>query len=120
MKHPAKLSQDFSGALRTFSFWIANGTVGLPLLEGIDYWPEMRDSPSLMEMTYAIFANVIEFDESGQPVNAKWAEHRAAQYIRSYCDPSYKVVPPFEVWEQDLYGPAPKNDIKPWPAGAKR
>ena len=27
----------FSGALRTFSFWIANGTVGHPLLDGIDY-----------------------------------------------------------------------------------
>jgi hypothetical protein len=47
--YPRKLSQDFSGALRTFSFWIANGTVGHPLLEGIDYRPEMFASPSLME-----------------------------------------------------------------------
>jgi len=31
-----KLSDSFGGALRTFSFWIANGTVGYPLLEGID------------------------------------------------------------------------------------
>jgi hypothetical protein len=35
--YPKKLSPDFSGALRTFSFWIANGTVGHPLLEGIDF-----------------------------------------------------------------------------------
>ena len=44
-----KLSPDFSGALRTFSFWIANGTVGLPLLEGIDYRPELFASPGVME-----------------------------------------------------------------------
>ena len=120
MRHPQKLSQEFSGALRTFSFWVANGTLGLPLLNGIDYWSEMKESPSLMEMTYAIFANVVEFDEEGQPINAKWAEYRAAQHIRSYCDQSYKVEPPFEAWEQELYGPAPKNDIKPWPVEARR
>ena len=115
-----KLSPQFSGALRTFSFWVANGTVGRPLLEGIDYWSTMRESPSLMEQAYAIFANVIEFNESGEPVNAKWAEHRAAQYIRSWCDQAYKVEPGFESWEMELFEPPAREDIEPWPAGAKR
>ena len=53
-----------------------------------------------MEQAYAIFANVIEFDEQGSPINAKYAEYRAAQYIRSYCDQHYKVVPPFDVWNK--------------------
>jgi hypothetical protein len=119
MKHPPKLSHAFSGALRTFSFWIANGTVGLPLLEGIKYRQAMLEGPSLMEQAYAIFANVIEFDESGSPINAKYAEYRAAQYIRSYCDQQYKVVPPFETWEQELYDPASKFDSKPWPTAGK-
>lgn len=120
MVHPKKLSPQFSGALRTFSFWIANGSVGNPLLEGVDYWPALKDSPSLMEEAYAIFANVIEFDESGVPTNAKYAEFRAAQTIRRWCDPDYEVIPPFEDWETALNGPPGRIDIKPWPAGAKR
>jgi hypothetical protein len=115
--YPKKLSPDFSGALRTFSFWIANGTVGHPLLEGIDYRPEMFASPSLMEQAYAIFANVIEFSGDGMPTNAKYAEYRAAQYIRSYCDPTYTVNPPFEGWEVEFFGPPPRTDSKPWPPG---
>nr|WP_091664358.1 hypothetical protein [Massilia sp. PDC64] len=118
--HPHKLSSEFSGALRTFSFWMANGTVGLPLLEGIDYRPELVASPSLMEQTYAIFANVIEFSDDGTPTNAKYAEYRAAQYIRSYCDPTYVVDPPFDAWEVELFAPPPLEDSKPWPADLKR
>lgn len=120
MKYPAKLSREFSGALRTFSFWMANGSVGLPLLEGIDYWDDLKDSPSLMEEAYAIFANVLEFDENGVPINAKYAEFRAAQCIRRWCDPSYEVTPPFEVWETALYSPPSRMDLKPWPANAER
>ena len=97
-----KLSNSFSGALRTFSYWIANGTVGLPLLEGIDYYC-IFEEPSALERAYAIFANVIEMDEVGIVCNAKYAEMRAAQYIRSYVDSSYKVEPEFEDWEIDLY-----------------
>lgn len=102
-RYPEKLSPGFSGALRTFSFWIANGTVGLPLLEGIDYRPELFASPSVMEQAYAIFANVIELSDNGKPTNEKHAEHRAAQYIRSYCDSTYVVDPPFGNWEVELF-----------------
>ncbi|WP_183192586.1 DUF7677 family protein [Brevibacillus fluminis] len=65
-----KLSNSFSGALRAFSFWIANGTVGLPLLEGIDY-SCIFNEPSALEQVYAIFANVIEMDDLGIVCNAK-------------------------------------------------
>lgn len=116
MKHPAKLSHAFSGALRTFGFWVANGSVGHPLLDGIDYRQTILEEPGVMEQAFAIFANVIEFDEKGTPINAKYAEHRAAQYIRSYCDPGYQMTPPLEAWEQELYAPASKVDAKPWPA----
>ena len=97
-----RLSAGASGALRTFSFWIANRTVGQPLLEGIDY-SCIFDEPSALEQTYAIFANVLELDQSGAVLNAKHAERRAAQYIRSYLDSSYVVEPPFEDWEVHLY-----------------
>jgi hypothetical protein len=118
--HPRRLSAATSGALRTFSFWIANGSVGSPLLEGIDYWPALRDSPSLLEEAYAIFANVLEFDAAGVPLNAKYAEFRAAQCIRRWCDPAYQVTPPFEDWETALHLPPPRIDAKPWPADASR
>ena len=91
-----KLSHSFSGTLRRFSYWIANGTVGYPLLEGIDYISAFREEPSLLETAYAIFANNIEMDEDGNVLNAKYAEQRAAQYIRKYCDPTYEPTPSFD------------------------
>ena len=106
-----KLSNSVSGALRTFSFWIANGSVGYPLLDKIDY-KCIFEEPSALEAAYAIYANVLEFDEDGQVLNAKHAEKRAAQYIRSYVDRHYEVIPPFENWEVSLHSPPPKIDLK--------
>lgn len=100
-----KLSHSYSGALRTFSYWVANGTVGLPLLDNIDYWQTLRNEPSAMERLYAIFANVIEMNDEGEVTNAKHAERRAAQWLRSYMDPTYEVSPPFEDWEIYLHDP---------------
>ncbi len=97
-----KLGDSFSGAFRTFGFWLANGTVGHPLLDDIDYSCIFRE-PSALEQAFAIFANVIELDESGKVLNHKHAERRAAQYIRTYVDSSYKVEPPFEGWEVHLH-----------------
>jgi hypothetical protein len=98
----AKLSQSTSGAIRLFSFWIANRTVGQPLLDDVDY-ACIFEEPSALELTYAIFANVLELDADGNVTNAKHAERRAAQWIRSYVDSSYEVDPPFEDWEIALY-----------------
>ncbi|ANS80403.1 hypothetical protein SGUI_3007 [Serinicoccus hydrothermalis] len=92
--------------LRLFAFWLANGTLGLPVLEGVPYLELMGREPSAIEQTMAIFANVLEVDERGQVVNARAAQQRAAQYLRSYCDPSYEVVPPLEDWEVELHAPA--------------
>ncbi|HEY3802831.1 MAG TPA: hypothetical protein VGL61_09475 [Kofleriaceae bacterium] len=98
----AKLSYSTSHAIRQFSFWIANRTVGRPLLDKIDY-SCIFEEPSALEQTYAIFANVLELDDSGTVVNEKHAERRAAQFIRSYVEPEYRVDPPFEDWEVELH-----------------
>jgi len=90
---------------------MANGTLSEPLLKQIDY-KCIFEEPSALEMAYAIYANVLEFDENGQVLNAKHAERRAAQYIRSYMDSDYEVIPPFEDWEIALYQPPPKTDLK--------
>lgn len=98
----ARLSHSVSHAIRQFSFWLANGTAGLPLLEGVDY-SCIFSEPSALEQTYAIFANCLELDDSGTVLNAKLAERRAAQFIRSYVEPTYRVEPPFEDWEVQLH-----------------
>jgi len=96
-----KLSESFSGALRTFSYFMASGTHYQ--LKGIDYLKLYGEEPSAIEQAFAIFANVIELDEYGDVLNAKYAEKRAVDYIRSYCDPAFTVTPPYEEWETELH-----------------
>ena len=55
-----KLSHSVCGAIRMFSFWLANRTVGLPLLEGVDY-SSIFEEPSALEMTYATFLGLTRF-----------------------------------------------------------
>jgi hypothetical protein len=97
-----RLSESVSHAIRQFSFWIANRSLGHPLLVGIDY-SCIFEEPSALEQTYAIFANTLELDERGTVLNEKHAERRAAQFIRSYVQPDYVVEPPLEDWEVHLY-----------------
>ncbi|WIX83007.1 hypothetical protein QRX50_20695 [Amycolatopsis carbonis] len=98
------LSPGASGAIRRFAGWVARGSVGHPMLDGIDYWDELKDSPSQMEICFAIFANVLELDDQGQPVNEKYAERRAALWLYKYCTGE---LPPGEAeldgWEVELY-----------------
>ncbi len=98
-----KLSNDFSGALRTFAYFMSSGTHHM--LDGVTYLDLYGNDPSAIEIVYAIFANVIELDDYGNVTNFSYAQKRATDYLRSYCDPSFKVFPPFEDWEMELYGP---------------
>ena len=96
-----KLSHNVSGAFGTFSYFLASGThTGL---EGITYLDLFGEEPSAIEQVYAIFANVLEFDDSGAVTNLSHAEKRATDYLRSYCDPAFDVNPPFEDWEVALH-----------------
>ncbi|MBK8479210.1 MAG: hypothetical protein IPL39_23900 [Opitutaceae bacterium] len=98
-----KLHTSVSGAVRLFSYWIANRSIGQPELEGIDY-SCIFEEPSALEQVYAIFVNVLELDEEGKVKNTEQAERRAAQYIRQYVEgPKYVVKPPFEEWEVALH-----------------
>jgi len=103
-----KLSNSFSGALRTFAYFIASGTHYQ--LNGVKYLDLFGEEPSAIEQAFAIYANVIELDADGTVLNAKYAEKRAVDYIRTYCDPSFEVVPPYEDWEVALYEPPPLKD----------
>jgi hypothetical protein len=98
-----KVSHSLSGAIRRFSYWIANGTVGYPLLEGVNYVEDIKNEPSMFEQVYAIFINNIEMDEKGNVLNEKYAEKRAAEYIKQYYDKTNKIDIDFEEWEVNLY-----------------
>ncbi|MBW8243942.1 hypothetical protein K1F50_14130 [Muricauda oceani] len=104
-----KLSNSFSGALRTFAYFIASGTHYQ--LHGVDYLNLFGEEPSAIEQAFAIYANVIELDENGNVVNAKYAEKRAVDYIRAYCNPDFEVEPPYEQWEVELHSPPPIKDL---------
>lgn len=104
-----KLSNSFSGALRTFTYFISSGSHYM--LEDIPYLELYGSEPSAIEQVYAIFINVLELDENGQVLNAKYAEKRATDYLRSYYDSSCKVMPPYQDWEIELYDPPPLKDL---------
>jgi hypothetical protein len=95
------LSHSVSGAIRTFSYFLASGTH--TMLEGVEYLDLFGSEPSAIEQTYAIFANVLEFDTMGEVTNLKYAEKRAMDYLRSYCDPAFRVDPPLAEWETALH-----------------
>ena len=103
-----KLSNDFSGALRTFAYFMASGSHYI--LEEVEYLDLYGEEPSAIEQVFAIFANVIELDENGQVLNFTYAQKRATDYLKSYCDPKYTVSPPYEDWEVALYSPPSLRD----------
>lgn len=103
-----KVSNDFSGALRTFAYFMASGTHYM--LKDVEYLNLYGEDPSAIEMAFAIFANVLEMDREGQVLNFTYAQKRATDYIKSYCNPLFVVSPPFEAWEQELYGPPSLQD----------
>jgi hypothetical protein len=74
------------------------------MLEGINYWDELKDSPSQMETCFAVFVNVLELDEHGNPVNEKHAERRAATFLHQYCTGQLPPgEPDLEYWEVELH-----------------
>ena len=96
-----KLSNEFSGALRTFTYFIASGTHYM--LKDVDYMWLFGEEPSAIEMVFAVFANVIELDENGAVLNYTYAQKRATDYLKSYCIEGFEVDPPFQEWEIELY-----------------
>ena len=81
------------------------------MLKGVNYLSLYGDEPSAIEQVYAIFANVLELDEDGRVLNPQYAQKRATDYLRAYCDPNFQVDPPYEDWETELHDPPPLEDL---------
>ncbi len=105
-----KLSKGYRNALRFFTYYFTNGTLGHMVgdskLESLNYQERLMEIPSNMEMLIAIYSNNIEMDEDGKVTNHLHAMKRAAQFIREACpidDDEYVVEPEFENWETKLH-----------------
>ncbi len=105
-----KLSISTRSAIRFFTYYYANQTLGI--VSGIsellktDYLETMNEMPSNVEMMYAIFSNNIEMDDEGKVINFDHSTKRAAQFVASclfYTDKKFVVEPPFEDWEVELH-----------------
>ncbi|WP_433376130.1 DUF7677 family protein [Dactylosporangium sp. CA-152071] len=97
-----RLPDNVRSAIHYFAMRLTNGTLSPRLLNGIDYRPYLTDPGSELEMTFAIFTNVLDIDANGLVTNTDAAHHRAAQWIRARHDPSYRIDPPLQAWETEL------------------
>lgn len=99
----SQLPEGVRSACRFFGFYLGNGTLATDVMAGCDYLPVLAEGyGSTLEQTLAVFVNVLDVDADGRVLNEDAAGRRAAQYLRSYCDPQYVVEPPFEDWELEL------------------
>jgi hypothetical protein len=68
-----------------------------------DYADGLIDYGSGLEMTTAIFCNVLRMNAQYNIINEAWCRHRTSQYVRAFSDDDYKVDPPFRLWETMLH-----------------
>ena len=97
-----KLGDELRGHLRMFAYFLANRTLDLEILPGNLDYSAIFEEPSALEQVFAIWINIVELDDSGGVLNSAMANRRVAQYIRSYIDSKYVVVPPFTDSETEL------------------
>ena len=110
MDYKNNISSSFKSALRFFTYYFFNNTLGFvsgvsELLEK-NYVKKMVKKPTNMEMMYAIFSNNIKVDSNGKVLNFDAAVKRASQFVATCVAKPKKpfvVEPEFEDWELELH-----------------
>jgi hypothetical protein len=97
----ARLSRSLRGCIRNFAQMLNFRALEPGVLKDIDYSTMFTDDLSAMDETFAVFLNNLEIDDDGRVTNPAVAQYRAAQYIRRYWDPAYRMERPFESWETE-------------------
>jgi hypothetical protein len=90
-------------SVKAFSISLGDGRLQPDLLADIDYVPGLFNCGSTLEAIYAVFSNVLTIDERGNPTNQERAYFRAAQCVKQWCVPGYRVEPQFAGWETELH-----------------
>ena len=91
-----------AAAIINFTDQLGRGQLAPGLLTSTNYWAALFEFGSVLEQIMAIFINVLLLDDHERVINDDWAQTRAAQYIRSYCDSTYTITPPLDDWETEL------------------
>lgn len=97
------VDQDVRAVATRFVYNMWNGLLEPSLLKSLNYREVLSAEPSAAEQMVAVFLNVLVIDGSGHVTNAKEAEFRAAQSLRSYLDRGYPVEPPLAESELELH-----------------
>lgn len=98
------LSEEFRADLRFFAFLLGNGTLLINETE-LEYGGALARKDDALGRVFAVFVN--RWQPGGDPPRPKYADRRAAQWLRRHCDPAYTVLPPFEAWETEIGGMQP-------------
>jgi hypothetical protein len=105
-----KISESIRSSIRFFTYYYVNQTLGfvtgISKLSNRNYLEEMLETPSNVEMLYAVFTNNLEVDEEGTVTNFEYSTKRAAQFLATCLydkENHYTVEPPFEDWETELH-----------------
>lgn len=102
MHSPTAHENDWRVVIVDFMLNLGNRTLSLEPILGLkkDYRKDMLDYGNALEMLLTILCNSIRIDAKWHVVNKDWVYHRAAQYIRTYHDENYDLMPPFTETEQ--------------------
>lgn len=98
----AMMDPHIQGAVEQLMCRMWSGQLGGRVLGDNDYRSVLLEEQSILDAAVAVFFRNLVLREDGEVSNYLWAEFRCAQVIRRYCDPSYRVDPPFEDFEREL------------------
>lgn len=87
---------DLAGSFKSLSKWFIQSSI----VDGVEYSNYIEAGASFVEQCFAIWANVIVFEEQNA-VNYDHAINRVTEYIKSYFDPNYEDN--LEEWEIELH-----------------
>ena len=72
-----RLSESFKSALRFFTYYYFNNTLGfvsgVSKLSSINYLEEMNQMPSSVTTVFAVFSNTIKINQEGEVLNFDYA-----------------------------------------------
>jgi hypothetical protein len=93
------LDESFRSELRFFAFLLGNGTL-IPKdadFAAIDYADCTFQDEQVIGMVFAVYLNNLH--QMREDADPSTAIERAAQWLAHHCEPSYRLIQPFEAWE---------------------
>lgn len=94
----SRLSEDFRGRVRFFTFLIGNGGLVPDNIEELyDYESLLVEKPELLPSLFAIYLNNFQANTNGSSTSNPI--ERAAEWLYQFFNPDYDISSPVEDWE---------------------